>query len=79
MEANLESVMESGDMVVEAVRATSMSLIPTRAVEIMKVRRNHKEMYREGKYRGKGTETGTALIKVARKTPDSAVVLISEG
>ena len=72
MEDKVEAMMVTRDMDVEVVHTMLTNLTPTTVADTMKV-------IREDRYKGKGAERDTAVIRVAVMVPDLAVVLINEG
>ena len=72
MESEVEAVMATGNMDVEAVHAMLMNLTPTKVSEKMK-------FIREDRDKIKGMDQDTAGIRVAIMAPDSAMLIITEG
>ena len=70
--------MAEGKSIIGEVHTMLTSGNPTRASNIMKVRREDTDMYTEYRYKGKGTEQDIALIGVAVASLDLGVVPIAD-
>ena len=72
VKANVEAMVEAGDMGVDTVHTMLMNWTPTTVEDMIKVSRDNRD-------NGKGAERYTTAIRVAETAPDLAMVLTTEG